>query len=254
MFLAYSPLAQCVCLHYYSINYFYVASRKIPVQIASKSLCLHIVWMREVKSPVKRGTFHGRVILADRSFLLTLFLASCFFFGALLGNRVAGMEEVYSSAELQDFLSSFLTLVRSGQLEPASFGAALFSYFKYPIVVFGLSFLTIGIFFIPIVTFYQGFMFSFAVSAFLYAAGEHGLVLALLLFGLRCIVVLPCYFWLASSGMALAVGPGTGNKTRLGSERAGSDTVWRFIFCSLILFAGAAFEHLVLAGVLSAVC
>ena len=64
-----------------------------------------------------------------------------------------------------DFLSSFLTLVRSGQLEPASFGAALFSYFKYPIVVFGLSFLTIGIFFIPIVTFYQGFMFSFAVSA-----------------------------------------------------------------------------------------
>ena len=186
--------------------------------------------------------------------MLTLFLASCFFFGALLGNRVAGMEEVYSSAELQDFLSSFLTLVRSGQLEPASFGAALFSYFKYPIVVFGLSFLTIGIFFIPIVTFYQGFMFSFAVSAFLYAAGEHGLVLALLLFGLRCIVVLPCYFWLASSGMALSVGPGTGNKTRLGSERAGSDTVWRFIFCSLILFAGAAFEHLVLAGVLSAVC
>ena len=86
------------------------------------------------------------------------------------------------------------------------------------------------------------------------AAGEHGLVLALLLFGLRCIVVLPCYFWLASSGMALAVGPGSGSKARPVDERAGSDAVWRFIFCSLILFAGAAFEHLVLAGVLSAVC
>ena len=97
-------------------------------------------------------------------------------------------------------------------------------------------------------------MFSFAVSAFLYTEGEHGLVLALLLFGLRCIVVLPCYFWLASSGMALAVGPGSGSKARPVDERAGSDAVWRFIFCSLILFAGAAFEHLVLAGVLSAVC
>lgn len=111
------------------------------------------------------------------------------------------MEEVYRSAELQEFLSSFLMLVRSGQLEPASFGAALFSYFKYPILVFGLSFLTIGIFLIPIVTFYQGFMFSFAVSAFLYTAGEHGLVLALLLFGLgvlwccRVIFGLPAAVW-----------------------------------------------------------
>ncbi len=178
---------------------------------------------------MKRGTFHGRVILADRSFC-SRFFGQLFFFGALLGNRVAGMEEVYRSAELQEFLSSFLMLVRSGQLEPASFGAALFSYFKYPILVFGLSFFDDRYLSHTDRYFYQGFMFSFAVSAFYILQGSmawywHCCCLA---FGvLWCCRVI---FWLASSGMALAVGPGSGSKARPVDERAGSDAVWRFIF------------------------
>lgn len=68
-------------------------------------------------------------------------------------------------------------------------------------------------------------------------------MIALLLFGLRCLVVLPCYFLLANDAMASAV---TRALCRRGKERTADCTkrdMMRFAFCIVFLSAGAVLEH-----------
>lgn len=203
---------------------------------------------------MSRRFFRGRVSLVDSSVVILAFLALCFLIGALAGHALAGYRWVYQDAELTSYLQSFVVLLQNGEVAQPSFGYALFSYCKYPALVFLLGYASVGAFLIPAVTFYQGFTMSFAVSAFIYTVDEHGFLLALLLFGVRCLVVLPCYFLLA--GYALT------SSARLASAAAGEQkgariftkyTLVRFLFCLAILAVGALLEHLFLAELLYAV-
>lgn len=172
--------------------------------------------------------------------------------GAAAGHCAAGSEAIYRSTELQSFLASFFRMLEKNELHAASFGSVLFSYCKYPAAVFAAGLFPIGMILIPILTLIQGFALSFAVSAFLYAAPEHSVLLVFLLFGLRCLVVLPCYFWLASEGMLMS---GRMLRTGGGKENSGAITeytIFRFVLCLLFLVAGATAEHLFLAQALYA--
>ena len=98
----------------------------------------------------------------------------------------------------------------------------------------------------PILFFYQGFSASFAVSAFLYAAGEHGILLAFLLFGLRWALVLPCCFFLAAGAVSAPSPPPHRRHEAHPAAPEGLYRVSRFAFCILLLGVGAFFEHLFL--------
>ena len=188
--------------------------------------------------------FHGRVILADRSIFSTLLLAACFLAGALAGNRFAGSQIVCSNQELQTYLSSFLALLKSSEMTPAPFSTTLFSYCKYPVLLFSLGFVSFGAFCIPLVLFYQGFSVSFAVSAFLYATDGHSVALAALLFGLRWMLVLPCCFFLADGAMRTSVQIRRQEKKQ--RSTLFSYPIFRFAFCILVLIVGAFLEHMFL--------
>ena len=128
--------------------------------------------------------FHGRVISAEQSTISTLLLAACFLAGAFVGNRFAGSQIVYSNHELHTYLSSFTVLLENGALSGASLSATLFSYCKYPSLLFFLGFVSFGAFCIPLVLFYQGF----SVSLFYYLDFV-GFLFCRVVFFLR---VIPC--------------------------------------------------------------
>lgn len=188
---------------------------------------------------------HGRVVIADRSTFFLLLLSVCFLAGALIGHRFAYTQAVCSDAGLQAYLASFFSLLERGDLPGAPFGASLISYCKYPVLIFVLGYFAPGRAFFPILFFYQGFSASFAVSAFLYAAGEHGVLLAFLLFGLRWALVLPCCFFLAAGAVSAPAPPPRRRETHPAAPE-GLYRVSRFAFCILLLGVGAFFEHLFL--------
>lgn len=188
--------------------------------------------------------FHGRVISAEQSTISTLLLAACFLAGAFVGNRFAGSQIVCSNHELHAYLTSFTVLLETGALSGASLSATLFSYCKYPSLLFFLGFVSFGAFCIPLVLFYQGFSVSFAVSAFLYAAGEHSVALAVLLFGFRWFLVLPCCFFLASHSMQSSIRISRQEKKQGNISYA--YPIFRFAFCIMLLIIGAFLEYIFL--------
>ena len=70
-------------------------------------------------------------------------------------------------------------------------------YFRYPLAAFLLGFASIGVLALPLVTGAFGGFLSFSVCCFTASFGPDGVLLALAVFGLRCVVTLPCYFLLA---------------------------------------------------------
>ena len=158
----------------------------------------------------------------------------CIYAGGLQRRRAAGL--------------SGLFFLPAGARRSAgrALGASLISYCKYPVLIFVLGCVAPGRAFFPILFFYQGFSASFAVSAFLYAAGEHGILLAFLLFGLRWALVLPCCFFLAAGAVSAPSPPPHRRHEAHPAAPEGLYRVSRFAFCILLLGVGAFFEHLFL--------
>lgn len=73
---------------------------------------------------------------------------------------------------------------------------------------FCLGFASIGVVLLPCVTAAYGFFLSFSVCCFTAAFGVDGVLLALAVFGLRCMVTLPCYFLLAAASWGTSAGTG----------------------------------------------
>ena len=70
--------------------------------------------------------------------------------------------------------------------------SALVLYFRYPLLAFLLGFASIGIVLLPCLTVAFGFFLSFSVCCFTAAFGPGGVLVALAVFGLRCLVTRPC--------------------------------------------------------------
>ena len=115
-------------------------------------------------------------------------------------------------------------------------------YFRYPLFAFLLGFASIGVVFGALC---DGglrlFFCPFPCLCFTAAFGVDGVPLALAVFGLRCMVTLPCYFllaaasWGTSAGLA-AVSFGRGRRT---APVVYGRACWvRFGACCLALLAG----------------
>lgn len=119
--------------------------------------------------------------------------------------------------------------------------SALVIYFRYPLMAFLLGFASIGVVLLPGVTAAYGFFLSFSVCCFTAAFGTDGVLLAMAVFGLRCLVTMPCYFLLAASSWGTAAGLaavsfGSGRRT---APVVYSRACWaRFGACCLALLAG----------------
>ena len=174
-----------------------------------------------------------------------LFLALFFFGGLVLGQVLAGRVPDATGDELTRYLTDYIQVGGEGVLSAGTVLSALVIYFRYPLIAFFLGFASIGIVLLPCVTVAYGFFLSFSVCCFTAAFGVDGVLLALAVFGLRCMVTLPCYFllaaasWGTSAGLA-AVSFGRGRRT---APVVYGRACWvRFGACCLALLAGVCAE------------
>ena len=114
-----------------------------------------------------------------------LLLALFFLAGVILGQVLSGRVPDGAGSELGRYLSGYV------RLEEGHGG-----------------FTSLRVALLPCLTVACGFFLSFSVCCFTAAFGPDGVLLALAVFGIRCMVTLPCYFLLAvpswSASAALA--------------------------------------------------
>ena len=130
-----------------------------------------------------------------------LLLALFFLAGVLLGQVLSGRVPDTTGDELRRYLEDYVRLGGEGAPTVQTALSALVIYFRYPLFAFLLGFASIGVVLLPCVTAAYGFFLSFSVCCFTAAFGVDGVLLALAVFGLRCMVTLPCYFLLAAAGL-----------------------------------------------------
>ena len=126
-----------------------------------------------------------------------LLLALFFLGGVVLGQVVAGGVPDATGDELSRYLTDYVQVGGEAELTARTVLSAAVIYFRYPLLAFLFGFASVGILLLPGLTAAYGFFLSFSVCCFTAAFGGNGVLLALAVFGLRCLVTLPCYFLLA---------------------------------------------------------
>ena len=135
-----------------------------------------------------------------------LALALFFFAGVILGQVLAGRVPDATGGELTNYLTDYLQVGGRPELTARTALSAAVIYFRYPLLAFFLGFASVGVVLLPGVTVAYGFFLSFSVCCFTAAFGADGVLLALAVFGLRCLVTLPVYFLLAVPSWGTAAG------------------------------------------------
>lgn len=175
--------------------------------------------------------------MLPRLLLLALFFLAGIFLGQVLSGRVPDA----TGDELRRYLEDYMQLGGGGAPTARTVLSALVIYFRYPLMAFLLGFASIGVVLLPGVTAAYGFFLSFSVCCFTAAFGTDGVLLAMAVFGLRCLVTMPCYFLLAASSWGTAAGLAA---VSFGSGRRTAPVVYgracwaRFGVCCLALLAG----------------
>ena len=158
---------------------------------------------------------------------------------------MAGRVPASTGEELNRYLTDYIRLDSEASPTVEIVLSALVLYFRYPLLAFFLGFASIGIILLPCLTAAFGFFLSFSVCCFTAAFGSDGVLVALAVFGLRCLVTLPCYFLLAvpawGTSAALA-NLSFGRGQRSVPVAYGRDWWKRSALCAAVLLAGVCVE------------
>lgn len=134
----------------------------------------------------------------DWCFFLCLGILITFFsVGAILGQVLASGTSESVDAELTRYLMDYCTLDAGETDIGPVFLSALLIYFRYPLAAILLGFAVPGAAFLPLLATTFGFFLSFSICCFASTFGSTGILLAVCIFGLRCLVSLPCFFLVA---------------------------------------------------------
>jgi len=162
-----------------------------------------------------------------------------FLLGAAIGHLLGGLVNGAQHRELADYV---LTYARSSY-GPRSIPLinVFFSYFRGPAVLFLLGLAACGTWLIPFFMVGQGFFLAYSVHCFGVALGRAGVMLAFAGFGVRCLFVLPCMFFLASRSWERASRMREGKVPREGSS-SGKSGFYSVFLCGVALMIGCIVE------------
>ena len=150
----------------------------------------------------KKQPISNRLRQADYSFIPRLVLLALFFFvGVILGQVLSGQIPATTGDELSRYLSDYIALGGELTVTGKTAVSALVIYLRYPLLAFLLGFASVGIVLIPCLSIAYGFFLSFSVCCFTATFGSDGVLLAVAVFGLRCLITLPFYFLLAAPAL-----------------------------------------------------
>lgn len=185
----------------------------------------------------------------DRAFFVRLLLLAGFFSaGVILGQVLSGKIPASTADELKRYLKDYFKLSDRGDFTIKSFLSSLLLYFRYPLLAFLLGFASVGVILLPMVSVAFGFFLSFSVCCFTAVFGGKGVLLALTVFGLRCLITLPCFFLIAVPSFQNSVtlsASSFGRGKRVQRVRYDSGWWFRGAIAALILTAGALAETII---------
>lgn len=176
-----------------------------------------------------------------RASFLTLCLGLFFLGGILIGRTCSFATAEPAGQELTSYLRDYLSLESERSCKTAV--SALILYFRYPLLALLLGSSTLGIILLPLASSAFGFSLSFAVNCFAAAFGSSGVLLALAIFGVRCLISLPCFFLMAVPAWANAAALTSFGRCHRAAPVLHGRVLWRrTAFCAAALLVGTGFE------------
>ncbi|WP_458463453.1 hypothetical protein [Paenibacillus sp.] len=196
---------------------------------------------------MSKRTQRRRITDGNGLFFLCLGLLAVFFLaGMIFGQSFAKDNASAVAAELRMYLMEYISLGSNEECIGPVFLSALLIYFRYPLVAVFLGYLLPGALVLPFVSGAFGFSLSYAACCFIKAFGEIGILVAAAVFGLRCLISIPCFFILAVPALQRAMNHlferSFGFGKRLQASRPGLE--WWLVACivAAVLLAGALAE------------
>lgn len=144
-----------------------------------------------------------------------MLLAGAFWLGAGAGCVCAGRLSGSVGEDISAYLTDYLILTQQGRQPVSGVWALAAAYVQMPLLAFFSAFTTVGFLLLPAAAAGLGFSLAYAAGCLRWAFGAKGLFMAGGLFGLRCLVAIPCFFLLAvpawdTSGALLRLSLGAG--------------------------------------------
>ncbi len=169
-----------------------------------------------------------------------LFISACFIIGVIAGSVVA------TNVADPDQMGTIIQEFASGSFN--GLGSCIVKFMKYPAIIFLCGVSIFGFVLIPVTVTVRAFFLSYAITSIINAYGSAGMAYALSLFGIQCLVTLPCIFLLASQGLVSAsllfsLATGSGKKVSTGIFN-GAYFI-RVLICIIVLLLGSLLEWLV---------
>ena len=168
-----------------------------------------------------------------------LILSVCFLLGVAAGHFAGGLVSDEQHRELSAYLSVYAQGASAGQ--GTSLAGVLFAYFRMPVALFLMGLAACGVWTVPLCLAGQGFFLAFSVHAFVGALGRGGILFAFAAFGIRCLFVLPCCFFLAARSWA-AAGKLRRREHLRRREDDGRAAVYPVVLCGVLLLVGCVME------------
>ena len=132
-------------------------------------------------------------------------MAVFFAFGAIVGSFTASNIMIAGDGRLYEILTNYLMRFAGDYVRP-SFWSAFFVNFRYQVLLFLFSFISLGVVMVPATVALRGFFLSLAVTGFVRMLGINGAFLSFAVFGLQNILALPVLLLLSAQVYSWAKG------------------------------------------------
>ena len=175
---------------------------------------------------------------AEKSRADHVVFAFLFLVGAALGFLCGGLLNESQQRELGDYVLGYAHA--SSASRSASVLDVILAYFRAPVAFFLLGLAACGTWLIPLLMVGQGFLLAYSVRCFGVALGRSGVLLASAAFGIRCLFVLPCVFYLAARSRTGALRLRAGNSLR--EKPDGVRGFYPVFICCIALLIGCVVE------------
>lgn len=141
-----------------------------------------------------------------RVWRFSLPLAAFFFLGLFAGITCAKRTGIGISEELTTYLSAYLDAVQEREITASALWSLALAYLWGPAAAFFLGFTAAGAFLLPVLALAYSFFPAYAAGCLAVSFGGQGVWLAIGFFGVRCLIAVPCFFWLAVPSWQTAAG------------------------------------------------
>lgn len=133
-----------------------------------------------------------------------LYISLFFLVGMIVGVVCSKSVSVQTGQELSHYLEDYISLAQDTQAQVLWVLVGL--YMRYVVLAFFLGFVSIGVLLLPVLSAIYGGMLSFSVCTLVATFGDEGIYVALALFGLRTLLGIPCYLWVAGQAHRVSYG------------------------------------------------